>query len=230
MAGRRDNPPYRNIQEDEGWNTVPEIVLDYAFVRKEDEVATLTNLVMKDRGSRAIQAWRVERKGAEDAVTVARAVECLKGFGHRGRVLIKTDGEPAILALKEKIMQSLSDGAIAIESPPHESESNGSVENGVKFVKGLPRVHLMALERKIGGRFPSVHPVFSWLVEHVADLATKYLQGSDGRTAYERLFGKRIHEEALAFGECVLLRKRRTQDMNVVIDSRWADGVWLGRK
>jgi hypothetical protein len=90
------------------------------------------------------------------------------------------------------------------------------VENGVQLVKGLLRVHLLALENKVGARFPSAHPVVAWFVEHVADVVTKYPQGVDGRTGYERLFGKRVHEECLEFGEKIFWCKRRTDDMNVV--------------
>ena len=64
------------------------------------------------------------------------------------------------------------------------------VENGVKLLKGLVRVHVLALERKLGIRFPADHPVIAWVVEAVSDMATKHLKGSDGRTGYERLFGK----------------------------------------
>jgi hypothetical protein len=190
----------------------------------------VTILVMKDRGSRAIQAWGVERKGADDAALVARSVGGLRRFWHRGRFLVKTDGEPTLSVLKERIMRDLSDGAIAVEPPPHESESNGAMENGVKLINGLLRVHLMAFERKICGKIPSAYPVMAWLIEHVADVATKYLQAADGRTAYERLYGKKVHEEALEFWEKVFWRKRRTQDMNVVLDSRWVEGVWLGHR
>ena len=52
-----------------------------------------------------------------------------------------------------------------------------------------------------------------------------YLQGADGKTAYERLFGKKIREEHLEFGEVVLWRKPRGQDYNVI---RWESGVWVG--
>ena len=45
----------------------------------------------------------------------------------------------------------------------------------------------------------------TWLVECVADLVTKYMQGADGRTGYERLFGKQVHEEGLEFGERVMV-------------------------
>ena len=35
---------------------------------------------------------------------------------------------------------------------------------------------------------------------------TKYMVGLDGKTAYERLFGKKSREEHLEFGEVVLWR------------------------
>ena len=110
-----------------------------------------------------------------------------------------------------------------------ESESNGSIENGVKLFKGLLRVHLGALEQKIGGYIATSHPIVSWLVEHVCDIITKYLQGSDGKTAYERLFGKPVREEALEFGERLWWRRQRFTDTNVVLDPRWKPGIWLGR-
>ena len=144
--------------------------------------------------------------------------------------MLKTDNEAALVALKEAVMQKLGAETIPVEPPAGESESNGAVENGGKLFKGIIRVHVMALERKIGGSVPSKHPLMAWLVEHVADVVTKYLQASDGRTAYERLFGKRVHEESLEFGERVMWRKRRAADTRVVLDPRWAEGVWLGRR
>jgi hypothetical protein len=83
------------------------------------------------------------------------------------------------------------------------SESNGSIENGVKLMKGMVRLHSLALERKVGGRFPSSHPILAWLIEHTSDVITKYLQGAHGRTAYERLYGKRVNEEEFEFDELV---------------------------
>ena len=73
-------------------------------------------------------------------------------------MLIKTDNEPAILSLKEEMMRRLEVGAIPVESAPHESESNGSVENGVKLFKGMLRVHLLALERKLRGQHSQSTP------------------------------------------------------------------------
>ena len=80
------------------------------------------------------------------------------------------------------MMRSVEVGVFPVDSAPHESESSGSVEKGVKFFKGTLPVHLLALERKLNGNIPSQHPVTTWLVECVADIVTKYLQGADGRT------------------------------------------------
>ena len=57
----------------------------------------------------------------------------------------------------------------------------------------------------------------TWLVECVADIVSKYLQGADGRTGCEKLFGKQVREEGLGVGERVLWRKHDSDDMNVVL-------------
>jgi hypothetical protein len=104
--------------------------MDYCFVRRDDEEHETTILVLKDRFSHAVQDIRMERSGAEDEDAISRALECVRGFGHRGRLILKTENEPAILALKNKLLERLTDGAIALEPPPHESESNGGSRTG----------------------------------------------------------------------------------------------------
>ena len=78
--------------------------MDYCFVRGEGETETTTLLLMKDRHSRAIHAWVVERKGADidTGDAASRAVDGIRRFGHCGRLMIKTDNEPAIYALRGK--------------------------------------------------------------------------------------------------------------------------------
>jgi hypothetical protein len=124
-------------------------------------------------------------------------------LGYRGRVLIKCDNEPAMTAFRTALTTKLPEGAIPVVPLAGESASNGVVENAVKVAKGLMRVHLSALERKVGARFPGGHPVVAWLAEFVGESCTKYFQGTDGKTAYERLFGKPVREESLEFGEIV---------------------------
>ena len=63
------------------------------------------------------------------------------------------------------------------------------------------------------------------MVEFIGDILTKYLVGLDGKTGYERLFGKKSREEQIEFGEVVLWQKPRGQDYNVGADARWETGV-----
>ena len=185
VAGRRDNPAHLRVPREPGG--VPEVGFDYAFMRRETEEETVTLLVMKDRDSRATRAWVVPVKGADMQHAVQRAVEGVHDLGHRGPVVIKTDNEPAVLALREAIMKELHEGALPVQPTPGESESNGVVESGVRLFKGLLRVHLAALERKTEVVFPCEHPVTAWLAGHVSDVLTKSTWS--GPTAIPRTSG-----------------------------------------
>ena len=227
VAGRRNNPAHRRMAAEE--HQVPEVGMDYCFIRRRAEDDTTTVLVIKDRDSRAIRAHVLRYKGTclEEAADLA--TQGIQGFGHKGKLQIKTDNEAALLDLRRTVVGKLDAGILPIKPPPGESQSNGSIEAGVKTFKGLLRVHLLALERKADMHLPTGHPLMKWLVEHVTDLTTKYLVGHDGKSAYNRLFGKQVHEEGFEFGEKVLYKTRPTKDANVVLDARWVPGVFLGK-
>ena len=78
--------------------------------------------------------------------------------------------------------------------------ATGVVDNVVKLSKGMIRVHVLALERKLGVTSPIGHVALPWVVEAV-------FRGQDNRTAFERLYGKPAREEALELGEIVLWRR-----------------------
>ena len=200
---RKDNPGHTRVGAAEV--TVPEVSIDYAFIRREEETDTQTVLVMKDRKSRALRAWLLRSKGIVQEETVEQATAGVLDFGFAGEVVLKGDNEPALIALRDAIKARLP-GALTVPVPPRESQSNGVIENGVKVWKAMLRVHLSALEAKIEGHIPSDHPVMAWMVPYVSDVITKYLQSADGRTAYERLYGKPVREEGLEFGEQLFWR------------------------
>ena len=210
---------------------MPEVHLDFAFVRRDEEEAVSTILIAKHRQSRAVRTWRVPRKGECTMAAGPLAQEGLLGFGiARGQpVTLKCDNENAILALRDRLAV-LQGGGVLKQSPaPHEHESNGVIENGVKLGKGLLRVHLFSLEEKVSGRLPTTHPAFAWLVGHSSAVMTKHLRGKDGRTAYSRLFGKEASTECLEFGERLFWKAPRTASHNVLLEPRWHEGVWLGQ-
>ena len=71
-------------------------------------------------------------------------------MGIRPPCVLKCDGESSVEALREEVMARLGEGAVPQGPPAGESPSNGVVENGVKLLKGLIRVHVLSLERKLG--------------------------------------------------------------------------------
>eukprot|EP00969_Alexandrium_andersonii_P211617 9346503-Alexandrium_andersonii.AAC.1 len=59
-----------------------------------------------------------------------------------------------------------------------------------------------------------------WLVEHAGELLTKHLVGHDGRTGFERRFGKPSREDGYEFGELVYYRARPAE-MDRSLNRRW---------
>ena len=190
VCGRRDNQPHTRILHE---SEAQEVSLDYCFIRRRSEEQTSTILLLKDRASRAIRCWALRHKGVEESEPAELAAAGIAELGYRGRVWVKCDNEPALRALRQAVMAKL-EGACPIDPPEHESHASGIVESGVKVFKGVLRVHLLALESKIGGGLPSDHPVTTWLIQYVADNINKHLVGADGMTPYERLHHGKIGE------------------------------------
>ena len=195
VKGRRDNPPHRARDEVPAG---PEVGLDYCFVRRRGEGDCLTILLMKLRRTRAIRAWALKNKGVCTDEPTRLAVDGLRDMGLGGEIVyFKVDNERPLVALRDAVIAGSSMSILPLEVPVRDSASNGMTENGVKVFKGLLRVHLLSLERRIGGKIPSSHPILTWLVQHTANILTKCLVGTDGKTAYERLLKRKLHEEGL---------------------------------
>ena len=86
-----------------------------------------------------------------------------------------------------------SDSAVTLveSSPKGESQSNIIAERTVQDLEDGVRTHKLDLEAKLKTTLRISHPCISWMVENVADIINKFKIGHDGRTAYERLKGKR---------------------------------------
>ena len=112
-------------------------------------------LATKDRESKAMFANPVLCKGRAFEDTVDQAVGKAHRFGHLGRVLLKTDNEPALIDLRNGVAEKLGMQVVPESPPAHEPESNGMVEHGAKQVKGMIRTLMLALEARIEGATPS---------------------------------------------------------------------------
>eukprot|EP00969_Alexandrium_andersonii_P211326 9333326-Alexandrium_andersonii.AAC.1 len=79
--------------------------MDPCFLAKDGSDASLAVLVIKDRDSRAILAHPVLRKGRLRDDAVGQAAVSIRRLGHRQRVLLKTDNEPASVDLRRAVAE-----------------------------------------------------------------------------------------------------------------------------
>ena len=130
-------------------------------------------------------------KGRGHPEAVDQAAANVHRLGHKTKIWLKTDGEPALMDLRRGVAEKLGIQSVPEQPPAYEPQSNGAIECGVRQFKGLLRTLCLALEDRIGALIPVTHPVMMWLVEHTTELLAKHLVGRDGLTPYERLFGKK---------------------------------------
>ena len=70
--------------------------------------------------------------------------------------------------------------------------------------------------------------MLSWLVEYAAVLLNRFEVAKDGKTAYERLRGKRSRLFGTEFGERIQWRRAIKGSRRDKLDSVWDDGVFAG--
>ena len=170
----------------------------------------------------------VERKGPVD-FTTRRLVADLDWLGLR-RLVFKSDQEPAILALKQAVRESMPTVEFVMEeSPVEEHQSNGTIELTVRKIQKQVRVMKSALEERMKCEVLSRHPLLAFLVEHAGKLMSRYQVGRDGRTAYELHAGKPYRRQLVEFGERVYFMPIRPGGARQAkLDPKWQDGAFIG--
>jgi hypothetical protein len=117
---------------------------------------------------------------------------------------------------------------IVENSPVGASASNGVIERGIQSVQGQVRIIRLALERRYGASIPAEHPLMAWAVEFVAVVLNRVEIGHDGRTAYQRLQGKRCNMPWIEFAEGVLWKSDNRSGPLGKLSSAWKFGIYVG--
>ena len=82
------------------------------------------------------------------------------------RVLVRTDGEPAILDLWCKVKERWGGEIVKVESATGDHNSNADAEQAVQKIEDETRTWKDALEDAIKDRVPPTHDSLAWIVEH----------------------------------------------------------------
>ena len=153
VRGSGESTPHKrkNLEsEEEQQNKIPRMVLNYHFMSTRDaENGDNPVLAMKDEstGNRYLRA--VGQKGVEGMEWLVKDLhEELKSWGRIGgtvgNILIKTDGEASIVALRNALAR-YHGGAVTPEVPPTgESQAHGSAEDNGRRMRSLIQIFKLA--------------------------------------------------------------------------------------
>jgi hypothetical protein len=235
-----DKAHHRGIGEEGG---IPVISMDYCYLyenmaerkerKKEEsegkfrEIMEMPIVVIKDRKSKQVMAELVPRKGVEK-FAIERGHRIIDGLGY-GEVVLKSDQEPSIMALKREIKERLRGTVKTEESPVGEHQSNGEIENAVGRVQGQYRSIKHWLEARIGEKIKGDSSIVAWMVRHSGNVINRYQVGFDGETAVKRGRGRDFKRDVAEFGEYVMYLRLESEGKDKG-ESRWGEGVFLGPK
>ena len=127
------------------------------------------------------------------------------------RMIIKGDQEPAILELKQcvkrerheqitleevkDVAENVGEQVMTEESPVKESRSNGEIEKAIQTVQEQIRRVKSSVESRYGKHIPKDHASVPWMIRHAPQTLNRYHVSKDGKSACERLKGKRFKRE-----------------------------------
>ena len=174
-----------------------------------------TTLVAVDANLFVVKAILLFGKEATD-FSATGLIKFIEGFFHK-HVRLRCDGEPATVALANKMKHLASDRGKFETTPKHRSASNPA-------------------ERTILKLFGADKPIWAWLLRHAGWQISRYKQKGNGTTAHKQACGEHYTHEVVPFAETVLARVPKPTHRGVQGGKRWhkgdavfIKGVWVGR-
>ena len=146
------------------------------------------------------------------------------------KIVLKTDGEPALVQVQDRIISVRTQPTIPENPPAYDPQANVGAERGVQEVKGQLRATKLGLEARIGVEITDAMAILEWMIPQAADTINRFLVGDDGRTAYYRVRHKNFHGKVFEFGEQVLAKpKRRATSRSKKRKELWSQDFTMPR-
>ena len=184
VKGRGREAPHRDQRGSMLDSVLPVIQCDYGYLTDVGEEPVIA-LFASCRSSTNLFATLCTQKGPKDTYVVAAFASWIWELGHV-RLIIQSDGEPAILALvaavRDKVIADGKAEQITCQTSPKGShESNGAAERTVQQVRGMARVYLEHVREKTGSEFPPKSPWWAWALRHAAWVYNRFHVRADTR-------------------------------------------------
>ena len=149
------------------------------------------------------------------------------------RVIVRSDGEPAMLAhVRAARVVATLDGVplevVQEQVSKSQSPGNGLAEGAVKELKAKIRTLRHCAEEGLARLIPEDHDVLAWLVQHAAATVNWFRPGTDGKTPYELRYGKKMRRPVAPFGQKVWWMSAQKHVSRIGSESRWQEGIFLG--
>jgi len=203
--------------------------MDYGFLGAEEQ-PTAVLLVVRELKTGMMQGMIVGKKGVGDSWVEQRIANFMNGFGYK-KVILRSDNENSIVALRRKIANLVSAQVLQEDSIQGESQTNGLAEVGVKILEGMIRTLKIAVETRIGEQLESSSVLLAWLAEHAAVVYNRCAVMADGRSPWQRAYGKASTMPLLPFGEKVLYKPlKRTGDHKNSLQAKFNFAFYLGSR
>ena len=151
------------------------------------------------------------------------------GYGNQ-KVIIVSDGEASIKAVKDAMIAIREPETIPEETPVGEHDAN-LAEGMVRRVREQARTIISQLESGAGGKVRKDADIMQWAIRWAANLITNYQVGEDGKTAFERIKCRKCRSPLAQFGERVMyMQLNDGKDDRSKIERTLMNGIWLGIK
>eukprot|EP00971_Amphidinium_carterae_P335086 6470753-Amphidinium_carterae.1 len=223
--GRRD-PHYRDKGE-----KAAVLALDYGYMEPKEEADEMEStaapiLIGRCARTKMTFAEVLPSKGLVHPYNLVATLRMVKTLGYH-KLILKTDGEEAILALvrataaEARVRHQMD---VTLEMAP-DKESNGLAEGAVKDVKAEVRTLTFDVSERYGVAVKARHVLMPWLVKHAATSINLGQLGPDGHTPWERLRGRKFQKLMLPIAETIMYHTGAAPSRH---EGRWQTGIFLG--
>ena len=132
-------------------------------------------------------------------------IKFIEGFFHK-HVRLRCDGEPATVALANKVKNMAGDLVKFETTPKHSSASNPLSVRSKLLRNNLGRFVRTARCDLAAVKLLAQTPIWAWLLRHAGWQISRYKPKGNGMTAYKQAYGEHYTHEVVPFAEIVLVR------------------------